>query len=307
MKYFLNILLNVQLPPATKSNNKFKLKMNTRNYIKKIQAQTCMSELLRVKLVEAHEHISSKSPYLLHMLDPKLDVKKSWHSTVTAALGRAKLLGGEYNIYINHFETKTLLTQEQIEIVRSCEEGELDPENGCSIAVAKAARAAREAENYEIDDDEYAALNEQLDEICSNALAKAECAAKEEDDDTELLEMWLEKMDRPGRRAARGTEEPAIDILLREKAMEEIYKMSAKEFQTRLLEGTLPDFPRAAPPTGIIRDTCHEMRLLTDEDFEKPNRAANYAEANKGKLRYMSAECFKQNCYEEFQNYSFLD
>jgi len=256
-----------------KNNIEFKLKMSgfENNYINKIQAQTGMSELLRVKLVEAHEHISSKTPYLLRIDNPTLEVKSSWHSTVTAALDRAKLLGGEYIIYLNHFESRTLLTQEQIEIVRSCEEGELDPEKGCSIALAKAARSAREAENYEID---Y--------------------------EDAEMMEMWLEKMDRPGRMAARGTEESATDILQRAKAMEEIYKMSAKEFQTRVLDGTLPEFPREEPPTGLIRDTCHEMRLLTEAEFENVHRPNNYAEAHKGKLRYMTTEVFKQNCYWEF-------
>jgi hypothetical protein len=250
--------------------------MNTRNYVKKIQAQTSMSDLLRVKLVEAHEHMSSKTPYLLEMLNPKLDVKKSFHSTITSALDRAKLLGGEYKIYINHFESRTLLTPEQIEIVRICEEGELDPEKGCSLALANYVREVREAEH----------------------LAQEDYDAAE---DEELLEMWLEKMDRPGRMAARGNEEPAVNILLREKAMGEICQMSAKEFQTRLLDGTLPEFPREAPPKGLQRDTCQDRRLLTERDYRMPEGCiCNYAEAHKDKLRYMSVDQFKQACYEEF-------
>ena len=124
--------------------------------------------------------------------------------------------------------------------------------------------------------------------------------AEHDEELQERLEMWLEKMDRPGRKLARGSDESAADILLREKAMREIEKMSAKEFQTRLLDETLPDFPREKPPTGLIRDTCHEMRLLTEEDFANPNRASNYAEHHKSRLRYMSAETFKYDCYNEF-------
>jgi len=92
------------------------------------------------------------------------------------------------------------------------------------------------------------------------------------------------------------------DKILRDLVMDEIYKMSAKEFQTRILDGTLPDFPREDFPNGYQRDTCHEMRLLTDEEFEISNRVCNYAEAHKDKLRYLSVEKFKIYCYREFQN-----
>ena len=262
---------------SPKSNNKFKLKMSAfdNNYIKKIQEHTGIDEGLHTMLVDAHQHLSYRSPYLLRMINPKLEVTESWHNTITSALDRANLFGGEYIIYLNHFENMIDLTSEDCELIRQCEEGELDPEKGCSIALAKEARAAREAENY-------------------TALLE------EAEGDEELLEMWVEKMDRPGRKLARGSDESAIDILLREKAMNEIYEMSAREFQSRLLDGTLPDFPREKPPTGPIRDTCHTRRLLTEKDFLKPQCISNYAQAHKDKLRYMSAENFKYECYQEF-------
>jgi hypothetical protein len=279
-------------------------------------------------------------------------VKNSWHNTITAAIERAKLLGGDYNIFLNHHTNRILLTMEQYEMIRQCEEGELDPEKGCSIALAKVAHAAREAENLAQEDydqyadldqmvreicsnalreaenlaqedyDLYAALDQMVREICPNTLTKAECMERETDNyngkslqyadeyadfleqadgDSELLEMWLEKMDRPGRKLARGTDESATNILLRENAMAKIFMMSPREFQTRLLDGTLPDFPREEWPSGLIRDTCHEMRLLTEAEFEDDNRPNNYAEAHKGKLRYMNVEQFKQCCYNELE------
>jgi hypothetical protein len=294
------------------------------NYSKKIQELAGMNEYLRDALVEAQQELGNKTPYLLSMLNPKLHVKNSWHNTITAAIERAKLLGGDYNIFLNHHTNRILLTMEQCEMIRQCEEGELDPEKGCSIALAKVAHAARELENLAQEDyNEYADLDQMVREICSNALTKAECMARETenytgkslqyadeyaylleeaDGDSELLEMWLEKMDRPGRKLARGTDESATDILLRENAMVKIFLMSPREFQTRLLDGTLPDFPREEWPSGLIRDTCHEMRLLTEAEFDDNNRPNNYAEAHKGKLRYMNVEQFKQCCYNEFIN-----
>ena len=101
-----------------------------------------------------------------------------------------------------------------------------------------------------------------------------------------------------------SAEETAADILLRDQAMKQIYSMSPREFQSRILDGTLPDFPRG-PIIGIIRDTCHKMRLLKEEEFDLPDRPCNYAEAHKEKLRYISTEAFKQTCYMEF--YQFVD
>ena len=89
---------------------------------------------------------------------------------------------------------------------------------------------------------------------------------------------------------------------LREKAMEEILAMSAKEFQTRLLDGTLPDFPREPTPS-LIRDTCHEKRLLTEKDFEHSKLISNYGEHHRNRLRYMTTEEYKYDCYPELSYY----
>jgi len=86
---------------------------------------------------------------------------------------------------------------------------------------------------------------------------------------------------------------------LREKAMKEILEMSPKEFQTRLLDGTLPNFPRETPQI-LTRDTCHEKRLLTEKEFENPGLIINYGEYHRNKLRYMSAKQYKYQFYSEF-------
>jgi hypothetical protein len=83
-------------------------------------------------------------------------------------------------------------------------------------------------------------------------------------------------------------------------AMSTIFEMDAKEFQTRVLDDTLPDFPRVIEGdkdyvTGIMRDTCHPHILLTDEDFEK--NIINYAQAHRNKLRFMKTADFKSICY----------
>jgi hypothetical protein len=247
-----------------------------------------LDEELRAKLTQFHENMGFKTPYLLKMDNPRLTVSTSWHSTIMAALIYAKILTGNFNI---NFDER-ILTLQECEAIRSCEEGELDADKGCSVERAREVRELRlkaewdEIEPYEEDEDDE--FNELLEQ------------AEHDEELQERLEMWLEKMDRPGRKLARGNDESARDILLREKAMREIEKMSAREFQTRLLDGTLPDFSREKPPTGLIRDTCHEMRLLTEEEFDNPNRASNYAEHHKSKLRYMSAETFKYDCYNEF-------
>jgi len=83
-------------------------------------------------------------------------------------------------------------------------------------------------------------------------------------------------------------------------AMSAILEMDAQEFQTRVLDGTLPDFPRAIAGdkdyiSGIMRDTCHSHVLLTEEDFKK--YIINYAEAHRNKLRFMDTADFKSLCY----------
>jgi hypothetical protein len=82
--------------------------------------------------------------------------------------------------------------------------------------------------------------------------------------------------------------------------MSAILEMDAKEFQTRVLDDTLPDFPRAIAGdkdyiSGIMRDTCHSHILLTDEDFKK--KIINYAEAHRNKIRFMDTADFKSICY----------
>jgi len=258
------------------------------NYLKKIQETTALDEQLCAKLVQFHENMGFRTPYLLKMDNPRLTVSTSWHSTIMAALIEARILTGNFNI---HFDER-ILTLQECEAIRSCEEGELDAHKGCSIARAREVRELREKEQYE----EYEEYQEDEEDEFNELLEQAE----HDEELKERLEMWLEKMDRSGRKLARGSDESAIDILLRNKAMREIEKMSAREFQTRVLNGTLPDFPREKPPTGLIRETNHEMRILTEEDFANPNRASNYAEHNKSRLRWMSAETFKYDCYNEF-------
>ena len=86
-----------------------------------------------------------------------------------------------------------------------------------------------------------------------------------------------------------------------ELAMKEIHEMSAKEFQTRLLNGTLPYVPNLQSPeiAGLPqRDTCHSKHLLSEDDFERG--IVNYAEAHREKLRIMTAQQFKKLCYPEY-------
>ena len=276
----------------TKTKTTATLKMTgiSTNYLKKIQEAIALDEELRGKLAQFHNNMGLKTPpYLLKMDNPRLTVSISRHNTIMAALFEAMILTGNFNI---HFYER-ILTLQECEAIRSCEEGELDAYKGCSVERAREVHELRvKAEWDEIEPCEEKDEDDEFNELFEEA--------EHDEELQERLEMWLEKMDRPGRKLARGSDESAADILLRHKAMRKIEKMSAREFQTRLLDGTLPDFPREKPPTGLIRDTCHEMRLLTVEEFDNPNRASNYAEHHKSKLRYMSAEVFKYASYKEF-------
>jgi hypothetical protein len=287
------------------TTSRFKMTGISTNYIQKIQQHADLEEELRTMLVNIHTNRDWITPVLLTMKNPKLKCLTSWHNTITSALDHAKILTGNFEII---FRDRTLTLQEA-EAIRSCEEGELDPFKGCSIARAREVRELRDREQQmELYEDRfYHSLTQDKDVEDGEDLEYDEDdeflrSLEEAENDPELrenLEMWLEKMDRPGRKLARGSDESVADILKREKAMREIEKMSPKEFQTRLLDGTLPDFPREKPPTGLVRDTCHEMRLLTEEDFANPKRVSNYAEHHKNMLRYMSVECYKYNCYNE--------
>jgi hypothetical protein len=116
-----------------------------------------------------------------------------------------------------------------------------------------------------------------------------------------MIEKWLEKLNRPGRLEARGGKEVTkVDVIKlledeRKQAMAEIMDMDSKEFQTRLFDGTLPDFVRETY-TGLHRDTCHPMRMLTERDFEL--KMTCYGDVHRARLRYMSEECYKNLAYE---------
>ena len=150
-------------------------------FIKKLRLTNGIDNELKDKLVYAHEQMHTKVPYLLCMLNPKLSVTNSWHNTITDAFTRAKLLGGEFKIYVNNITGKIQLTMDQCAMIQQCEEGELDAEKGCSIALAEESRAAREAEN-------------RAEEMTEDEMTE---------DEEEMMEIWMEKMTRPGRVAAR--------------------------------------------------------------------------------------------------------
>lgn len=204
--------------PKTKSNIEMSSPISS-NYLKKIQSQTTLEEGLRAMLADFHENRTLESPYRLFMENPALKVSTKWYMTITAALDYLKIVTGDFKIYFK----QRLLTLQECEAIRQCEEGELEPHSGCSIERAKEIRALREREQYEElletrdqdEDDEY-------DELC--ALLEGD------EEDQEMLEMWLEKMDRPGRKLARGSDESALTILLRMKEMRQKRKMSAIEF-----------------------------------------------------------------------------
>jgi len=125
---------------------------------------------------------------------------------------------------------------------------------------------------------------------------------KEKQEEEEMIEMWLEKLNRPGRLESRdGKEVTKEDLMVmfaeqREEAMMEIMTMTTKEFQTRLLDGTLPEFVREKTNGGLQRDTCHGKIILTEEQFNL--NVTNYANFHRDKLRYMSAESYKELAYD---------
>ena len=124
---------------------------------------------------------------------------------------------------------------------------------------------------------------------------------EEREEEEEMLEMWIEKLNRPGRVQERGgkevTKEDVLKLLAdeREQAMAEIMDMDSKEFQTRLFEGTLPDFMRERH-SGLHRDTCHCKRMLTERDFEL--KMTCYGDVHRERLRYMSQEGYKRLAYD---------
>jgi len=174
--YFFIFILILHHPPT------FNLILfDFMEFINKLRLVGGIDNELKDILVFAHEQMHTKVPYLLCMLNPKLSVTNSWHNTISDAFNRAKLLGGDFKIYVNNITGKIQLTMDQCAIIQQCEEGELDPEKGCSIALAKELRAEREAENY---------LEQEMTEEMT-------------EDEEEMMEIWMEKMTRPGRVAAR--------------------------------------------------------------------------------------------------------
>ena len=118
----------------------------------------------------------------------------------------------------------------------------------------------------------------------------------------EMIEMWLEKLNRPGCLENRGGIEATKEDVLkmfedeREEAMAQILDMEPKEFQTRLFDGTLPDFVREIH-TGLQRDTCHVRRMLTERDFEL--NITCYGDVHRDRLRYMSVNNYKYLAYDD--------
>jgi hypothetical protein len=117
----------------------------------------------------------------------------------------------------------------------------------------------------------------------------------------EIIEMWLETLNRPERIEKRNGEEVTKQQVLemieneRRNAMLEIEKMDPYEFQTRVFNGTLPKFIREKSKK-LQRDTNHSRVILTKEQFDKG--LTNYGNAHRNKIRYMTTEEFKENCYD---------
>ena len=124
---------------------------------------------------------------------------------------------------------------------------------------------------------------------------------EEYEEDEDMLDMWVEKMNRPGRLAERGgvefTKEDWFRMIKedRDNVMDQINAMNPYEFQTRVLNGTLPEFVREKA-NGLLRDTCHSRAVRTEEEFIRG--MTNYGSVHRDKLRYMSVEDFKELCYD---------
>lgn len=133
-----------------------------------------------------------------------------------------------------------------------------------------------------------------------------------EEDLEELVDMYCEKMSRDGRVTARGgveiSEKELKYMVTRQEfpefslkpAMEWIRSMSRGEFQQRLIDGTMPEFPRDRKPM-LIRDTCHSRRLMTPEELQaEAGDFENAGNINRDALAYMSLADFKSRYYDEF-------
>ena len=183
----------------------------SKKYLQKINADPSLDKELRAMLVQSHEDLSFRSKYFMQIDNPRLDVSTSWHMTITAALERAMILTGTFKIYLK----QRILTLQECEAIRSCEKGELDPHQGCSIERARETRALRERELEEERNESRECDSDDEDDELEQLLQQVE----DDEELQEMYEMWLEKMDRPGRKLARGSDEPAINILQRAKAI----------------------------------------------------------------------------------------
>ena len=121
--------------------------------------------------------------------------------------------------------------------------------------------------------------------------------SEEIEDATEMQDIWLEKISR-----TRHTDAVA-EVAQRELAMKSIMDMGTREFQYKLLNGTLPDFKREKLDRDISRklerSTCHSYHLMNDKQHD--SGIVNQGFLKRHKLRYISVEKFKKEYYFEFQ------
>jgi len=141
------------------------------------------------------------------------------------------------------------------------------------------------------------------------------------EEETEMLQMWLEKLNRPGRVITRNCNEISEWELKynlvndddvenkRNVALEWIQNMESDEFQDRLLNETLPEFERVLIEPDKVntleRDTCHPYCLMREIDHKYGNYNQGYLK--RGNIKFMSVDKFMRSYYEEFKPYPSLE
>ena len=141
------------------------------------------------------------------------------------------------------------------------------------------------------------------------------------EEETEMLQMWVEKLNRPGRVITRNCNEISEWELKynlvndddvenkRNVALEWIQNMESDEFQDRLLNETLPEFERVLIEPDKVntleRDTCHPYCLMREIDHKYGNYNQGYLK--RGNLKIMSVHKFMRSYYEEFKPYPSLE
>jgi hypothetical protein len=141
------------------------------------------------------------------------------------------------------------------------------------------------------------------------------------EEETEMLQMWLEKLNRPGRVIARNCNEISEWELKynlvndddvekkRNVALEWIQNMESDEFQDRLLNETLPEFERVLIEPDKVntleRDTCHPYCVMREIDHKYGNYNQGYLK--RGNLKFMGVDKFMRSYYEEFKPYPSLE